>query len=1168
MVQCARHFCAKIKKNRSEKVMSEKRLFCDNWEFAKTPLGTEYSEDLGFEPVDIPHDWLIYDTNNLYETSTGWYRRMLDYERDENRVSLRFEGVYMDSRVYVNGDLVGEWKYGYSTFEFDITEFLRDGENLICVRVDHQEPNSRWYTGAGIYRRVWLKKYPATHLLSDGVYISADIDGNVTVSAEVERPEGESVADLRIRHSIYKDGENIASVENACCAVDTRTIPEPVRREGVKYSVNTDSLTVKNPKLWDIEAPELYLCVTELLKDGEVIDAEENRFGFRKIEFSCDKGFFLNNRHVKLHGACDHHDLGALGAAVNPVAIRRKLTLLRSMGVNAIRTSHNMPAVEYMEAADEMGFLVLSESFDMWELAKTTYDYHRFFADWAEKDVASWVRRDRNHPSIIGWSIGNEIYDTHASDHGMEITSWLMGLVKQHDPRANGYVTHGSNYMQWENAQKCADILKVAGYNYAERLYDEHHAAHPDWMIYGSETSSVVQSRGIYHFPLSTQILSDDDEQCSALGNTTTGWAARRTEDCIIPDRDRDFVAGQFIWSGFDYIGEPTPYATKNSYFGQFDTAGFAKDSVYIFKSAWTDVKKDPFVHIYPYWDFTKGQEIDVRVATNAAHVDLYLNGDLVGAGDVDVKHGTEFTVNTVVPYEKGTLLAIAFDEDGNEVAREEKHSFHDAAKLVLTADKCEMKADGQDLIFITVTAVDADGYEVENANNRVNFSVTGAGRLLGLDNGDATDYDQYKGNSRRLFSGKLLAIIGAKTEPGEICVKAASPGLLGAELRLSANEACVMEGISAHQENAHTPANCPDEAGDIPVRKIEFSCESQIFTPERCTMRVRTFTYPENNSYADEIEYRVTTVLGIDTNIARILSADKNEVELEVLGDGEFYLRALCKNGTDKYHILSCMRFSAEGLGSAFIDPYEMVYGGLCTLTSGNVQNGLDHGEGFSGTGWFGFENVDFGKLGSDTITVPIFANCTTPVKMRIYDGVPGEGGVCLGDFTYFKEPIWLVYQPETWKLSKVLKGVHTIAMESDNAYDVAGFSFKKPVKETMEISVLDYENIYGDTFSIEKDSVTNIGNNVMIDFGEFDFSDGAPEAIIITGRSGLPLNSIHVCFKGDTERRVLAEFEGAGEYTAREFRLEGIRGKCEVSFAFLPGSKFDFKSFRFVRK
>ncbi len=1147
--------------------MSEKRLFCDNWEFAKTAIGTEYSEDLGFEPVDIPHDWLIYDVHNLYETSTGWYRRVLDYERDENRVSLRFEGVYMDSRVYVNGQLVGEWKYGYSTFEFDITDFLRDGENLICVRVDHREPNSRWYTGAGIYRRVWLKKYPQTHLLSDGVYISADMDGNVTVSVEVERPEGESVADLKVRHSIYRDGECLASVENACCAVDTRTIPEPVRREDVRYSVNTDSLLVKNPKLWDIEAPELYTCVTELIKDGQVIDTEENRFGFRKIEFTCDHGFFLNNRHVKLHGACDHHDLGALGAAVNPVAIRRKLSTLRSMGVNAIRTSHNMPAVEYMEAADEMGFLILSESFDMWEMAKTTYDYHRFFKDWAEKDVASWVRRDRNHPSIIGWSIGNEIYDTHANDHGMEITSWLMSLVRQHDPRGNGYVTHGSNYMQWENAQKCTDILKVAGYNYAERLYDEHHAAHPDWMIYGSETSSVVQSRGIYHFPFSTQILSDDDEQCSALGNTTTGWAAKRTEDCIIPDRDRDFVAGQFIWSGFDYIGEPTPYATKNSYFGQFDTAGFAKDSVYIFRSAWTDVKKAPFVHIYPYWDFTEGQDIDVRVATNGAHVKLYLNGELVSDADVDVKHGSELTVNTVVPYASGTLLAVAYDEDGNEVAREEKHSFGDAAKLVLTADKLSMKADGQDLIFIVVTAVDADGHEVENANNRVTFDVSGAGRLLGLDNGDSTDYDQYKGLSRRLFSGKLLAIIGAGTEGGEVVVSATSPGLEGAEIKLCAEAAQVQEGISANQKNEFMPAECADEAADIPVRKIEFLAESTVFTPEKRVVNVRTAVYPANSSYADEIDYRVTTVLGIDTNIARIISVEKNEITLEALGDGEFYLRGLCKNGTEKYHILSALKFSGEGLGSAFVNPYEFVYGGLCTLTSGNVQNGLDRGEGFSGSGWFGFENVDFGKLGSDTITVPIFANCTTPVQMRIYDGVPGEGGELIGDFTYFKPPIWLVYQPETWKLSKVLKGVHTIVMESDNAYDVAGFSFEKPVKETMEISVLDYENIYGDTFVIGKDSVTNIGNNVMIDFGEFDFSENAPVEVIITGRSELPLNSIHVCFSGDTEKRVLAEFEGAEEYTERHFKLEGVSGKCKVSFAFLPGSKFDFKSFRFVR-
>ncbi|MCM1525062.1 MAG: DUF4982 domain-containing protein, partial [Ruminococcus sp.] len=739
--------------------MSTWQLFCDKWEFSKNPIGTGYSDGLDWHEVEIPHDYLIYDTHNLYETSTGWYRRRYNCVKDENiRTSLRFEGVYMDSRVYVNGVQAGEWKYGYSTFEFDITELLRDGDNLITVRVDYREPNSRWYSGAGIYRRVWLKEYGNIHITNDGVYISGDISGNVTVSAEVERPEGTGVGSLAVRHIIYDGEKEITRSEYPCCAYDKSRITETVRKDGCAYSVNTVTLKIPEPVLWDIDDPHMYDCVTEILQQGNVIDREKSKFGLRKAEFTTDKGFFLNGRHLKLHGCCEHHDLGCLGSAVNPAAIRRKLEKLRVMGVNAVRTSHNMPAVEFMELADEMGFLILSEGFDMWERHKTDNDYAGFFPEYIKKDAASWIRRDRNHPSVIAWSIGNEIYDTHADDRGQEVTSMLMGLVKEHDPRGNGYVTIGSNYMQWENAQKCADILKLAGYNYAERLYAEHHEKHPDWMIYGSETSSVLQSRGIYHFPLSQAVLADDDEQCSSLGNSVTSWSAKSTEACIIPDRDAEFCAGQFIWTGFDYIGEPTPYATKNSYFGQIDTAGFPKDSAYIFRAEWTDHKKSPFVHIFPYWDFSNGQLIDVRVASNAPKVALFFNGVKAAEMDIDHAHGKKLTLDTVIPYSKGELTAVAYDENGNETARDVQRSFGDTSRIRLTPDKTTLKADGRDLIFIDISAYDSEDNFVANANNRVFVSVSGAGRLIGLDNGDSTDYDGYKSVSRRLFSGKLLA--------------------------------------------------------------------------------------------------------------------------------------------------------------------------------------------------------------------------------------------------------------------------------------------------------------------------------------------------------------------------------------------------------------------------
>lgn len=1158
--------------------MSKMTLLCDGWEFCKCPLGTEYSDNLGWTRVDIPHDWLIYDTKNLYETSTGWYRRKLSYDGNE-RAALRFDGVYMDCKVYVNGSLAGEWKYGYSTFEFDVTDLLRAGENLITMRVDYRCPNTRWYSGAGIYRNVWIKRYNECHLVSDGVYVSTD-NNRVTITAEIERPEGVPVGELSVRRAITDGDKVLAEKTSPCCAFDRSRISELVRREGCSYSVNTDDLWVNEYDRWDIDdpkrgalkgdcglsLPKLYTCVCEVLRNGEVVDREEVKFGFRTVEFMPD-GFFLNWRFVKLHGCCEHHDLGALGAAMNRAALKRKLTTLREMGVNAIRTSHNMPAPELMELADEMGFLILSEGFDMWERHKTDYDYAGFFPEWVEKDVASWVRRDRNHPSLIGWSIGNEIYDTHADERGQEVTSLLAGLVRSHDTRGNGVITIGSNYMQWENAQKCADILKIAGYNYAERLYNEHHAAHPDWCIFGSETASVVQSRGVYHFPLSQSVLADDDEQCSALGNSTTGWGAKNIEYCITADRDAEFCAGQFIWTGFDYIGEPTPYSTKSSYFGQYDTAGFAKDGAYIFRAEWTDHKTAPFVHIFPYWDFIDGQEIDVRVTTNASRTALFLNGEKVAERDIDHTHGTELTLDTVLEYKPGELLAIAYDENGNEIARDTRRSFGDAAELRLVPDKTELKADGEDMIFVDISAFDKDGTFVANANDRVFVSVEGAGRLVGLDNGDSTDFEQYKGTSRRLFSGKLLAMIAAKTEAGCIRVRATSPSLPESALTLAAVEAEAREGVCALTENAHTPADCPDEEHDIPVRKISFKSESRVFTAARKTITFKTEVFPPNAVYADDIEYRITTVLGIPSNHAEIVSVKDGNVTVLCRGDGEFFLRALCKNGTDKYRIVTPLKLRGEGIGAAYFDPYDLVIGGLFTVQSGNAGNGIERGAAFANEeSWFGFENVDFGALGSDTITVPIYANCTTPVKIRFYDGIPG-GGELIGDFVYHEPPEWLTYKPKTFKLSKKLKGVHTLVMASADGFHVKGFKFAKPGKEFAEIGAADCERVYGDKFTREADAVTGIGNNVMLDFGEFDFTENSPSAIVITGRSALPLNSVHVIFTGETETRVLAEFAGAEEYAERRFELSGISGKCKVAFAFLPGSDFDFKSFRFEK-
>ena len=500
----------------------KKRLFCDKWEFSLCPIDTAYDDADGWKHVDLPHDWLIYDTKDLYKTSTGWYRKTYIHKNDGLRTALRFEGIYMDSRIYVNGVQAFEWKNGYTTFDADITEYLKEGENLIAVRVDHRAPNSRWYSGAGIYRNVWLCRYPETHILPDGIYVSAKCTElpwlwEVTVSVETERAAGESVDGYSLRILTNESGELTERAVLPMTAADRDELPELVVRDGRKYAVNTFTYKVSDPVLWSIGEGEKRLCVcrAELIKNNEVIDASETAYGFRDIEFTADEGFFLNGEPLKIHGCCEHHDLGALGAAMNKNALRRKLEKLRTIGINAVRTSHNPPAAELMELADELGLLVLSEFTDVWEIPKTQYDYVRFAKEWRERDIASWVRRDRNHPSLIAFSIGNEIPDTGADEHGQELTTLMKRLVRKSDPRMNAYITIGSNQMRTENGQKCADILRLAGYNYAEELYEGDHDAHPDRFIYGSETSRAA---GYIIFLLNRQISATTTDSAPLSG--------------------------------------------------------------------------------------------------------------------------------------------------------------------------------------------------------------------------------------------------------------------------------------------------------------------------------------------------------------------------------------------------------------------------------------------------------------------------------------------------------------------------------------------------------------------------------------------------------------------------------------------------------------------------
>lgn len=1114
-----------------------------------------------WSPVDIPHDWLIYNTENLYETGEGWYRKIftLPDDQDGNRFAVRFEGVYMDSAVYVNDRIAGEWKYGYSTFEFDITALLKKGENEIKVRVVYQSPNSRWYSGAGIYRNVWLKTMPAAHLVSDGIYISAgkEADGwvvNVDTDTAFsdECIEGQAAAkEYTVRHSI----------------IDKSGIVVTTTRNTIQFSSEAQkdhqTLFVRKPELWGLESPVLYSLKTELLADGEVIGEENQNFGFRTIEFYPEKGFFLNGNRIKMNGVCQHHDLGCLGAAVNRTALRRQFVILRQMGVNAIRTAHNMPAVELMELADEMGFLVVSEAFDIWERPKTKYDYARFFPAWAEKDVASWVRRDRNHPSVIMWSIGNEIYDTHAGERGQEITRMLMELVRIHDPRGNARVTIGSNYMPWENAQKCADIVKLAGYNYAEKYYDKHHREHPDWVIYGSETASTVQSRGIYHFPVSQSVLADDDEQCSSLGNSTTSWGARSTEACITDDRDTPFSPGQFLWSGFDYIGEPTPYHTKNSYFGQIDTAGFPKDSFYVYQAEWTDYRKKPMVHIFPYWDFSEGQLIDVCVCSNAPKIELFFNEESVGTFDIDHVKGKKLVGGWQLPYRKGTLKAVAYDENGTVIATDIRSSFGDAAEIVLVPDKMEMMADGRDLIFVEISMLDANGIPVENAGNRVEVSVQGAGRLIGLDNGDSTDFDQYKGTSRRLFSGKLLAVVAARPEAGEIRMEVASEGLETRELLLKALPCKRPEGVTAIEENAES-----EPRAEVPVRKIALvSSSGNRFSENLTRMSVSAELYPANATYQD-VEWRVTNDAGIDSNIATV-EANGQEAIVTALYNGKFRLRCMSRNGSDKIRLISQLEFEATGLGEATLNPYQFISGGLYNASNPEMTNGNERGVATlrDGESHVGFRGIDFGDYGSDEITIPIFDLAGDEFPIEIWEGMPEEpGSEMLAKVTYQKGSIWNTYQEETYKLSRRLRGIATLCFVLRRKVHIKGFLFKKSDKAYQQLRADENSRIYGDTFTVAKDAIEEIGNNVSLEYDNMDFGEKGFSKLIICGRSRIDMNTIHIRFNGENgESKQLAEFGYSEDYVEREFVLDNVTGIQKVTFVFLPGCRFDFKWFRF---
>ncbi|MCR5276669.1 MAG: DUF4982 domain-containing protein [Bacteroidales bacterium] len=725
-------------------------------------------DDSAWRPLHLPHDWAVEGEFSATNPSgpgsgalpggIGWYRkRFVTPEGDLH--SIEFDGVFMNSTVYLNGHALGTRPYGYSSFSYDLTPYLRPvgEENIIAVRCDNaDQPNSRWYAGCGIYRDVRLVSTASSRVAYNGVFLKTR-DNQVDVSVTLE---GEAVDLVRFE---------ILDPQGRCISETTTKTP----------SLHcTATVDAPNPRNWDIDDPALYTLVVSLIRDERVIDRYEQRFGFRTIAWDKDTGFYLNGRNVKLLGVCLHHDMGCLGSAVHRRALERELTILKEMGVNAVRTSHNPPAPQLLELCDEMGLMVMDEAFDMWRRRKTRFDYSRFFDEWSDRDLTDFIIRDRNHPSIILWSIGNEIPEQTGRtpeeiEANMETARHLADLVNSLD--GTRLVTSGCDHVNSTNNILRSGAVDIVGLNYRHFLYDSVRVWYADMPIIGSETVSSLNSRGVYKQP-STRIetygwpreqLSPDSpfyHQCTAYDASHASWSALH-EEAWIAVRDRDWVGGTFMWTGFDYLGEPTPYGwpSRSSYFGIVDLAGFPKDPYWLYRSEWTD---ETTLHLFPHWNWAPGDSIDLwAYYNNADEVELLVNGKSLGR-----KAKTDSCLHVIwpqVPFEPGRIEAVSY-KDGRRVASEVHETTGPAVKLRLTPDRSTIAADGYDLSYVTVEALDAQGRVVPDAGTMLEFRVKGKGELAGIDNGNAADTLSLKGTRKAMFNGKALAVVRSlKDEKG-----------------------------------------------------------------------------------------------------------------------------------------------------------------------------------------------------------------------------------------------------------------------------------------------------------------------------------------------------------------------------------------------------------------
>ena len=1114
-----------------------KRLINEGWRFASLAPGKSIEEARAGaqQAVTLPHDFALHEPDRFYADRDGWYFRVIDGRTLDRGCKhlVRFDGVYMDAAVYLNGRQVCEHHYGYTAFDVPLDGPEYDGPNELAVQVRYMNPNSRWYSGAGIFRDVTLVSLPETHFVPDGLCVGtaqgADGAWTVTVRQEVRAADGTAV-----RAALYDSGETVVSAD-ACV------------RDGLVLC----DLRVEHGRPWSPDDPYLYGLTLSLPSDEVSV-----RVGLRQTRFTTDQGFYLNGVHMKLKGVCLHHDLGALGAAFHEDAARRQLMLMKDMGVNAVRTAHNPPAARFLDLCDELGLMVMDELYDMWALPKTTYDNARFFRDTWREDVAAWVRRDRWHPSVILLSIGNEIQDMHVSEEGRTWTRLLSEEARAHDPLGHMAVTFGSNYMPWEGAQACADIIKLPGYNYAESWYRDHHEKHKDWVIFGSETGSLVQSRAVYHFPMREDILSDEDLQCSALLNAKTSWGHQSLPVMLTEDLKTPYSLGQFVWSGIDYIGEPTPYHTRSSYFGHADTACYPKDSYYFFKAMWTD---SPMAHIGVYWRFNMGQMIDVPVMTNCASVELVLNGRSLGIRTVDRLDPARCLPVYTVPYEPGELCAVGRSPDGKVLATDVVRTFGEPERLCLTPEQGTVRAGG--LAFVTVTALDEKGVTVENAVDRIHVTVS-EGRLMGVDNGDSADRDGYQTDSRCLFGGRLLLMLGADRGTRAIRVRVSARGLTDAELAIP---------VSGSEERP-LPTVCiaPGETdGPVMARRVDIAAlDGQTLTPDKNDLRFRIRTEPAAAS--DQLlGLRVTTAQGVDHPAATVRMGEDGLAHVSALGDGEFYLRVTACNGYPHTRVISVLELRAEGFGPVSLDPYHLVYASLYDLSAGQIAPGNDRGIAFDreGSSYVGFSRVDFGRAGSDRLTLPIFALDGREYLIDLWDGVPDRGGEKLMTLTYQKPSIWNTYQDETWQLPRLLRGVHTLCFGMTEKVHLKGFVFERSLRPFRINHAGEADEIYGDSFRRDGAAVMDIGNNVTLSFDEMDFGPGGRFTLLLSGYTAHDSVPVMVRFSDGTgqDRTVTCPFVHRDRPDVQAFKVDAPAGVVRVSFVFLPGSHFDFGSFIF---